>query len=768
MNKKKIAIMTWYKYKNFGTALQASAIYHIIESLGYNTTLIQYEHKGNINEMSIKSFAKALPKKIIQAFNGVYISDERDMLYSEYLYKRVTETKKCVCYSELYDLNEFYDAFVCGSDQIWSPLGFDDKYFLSFVYDKRKMIAYAPSIGTPNIENPIIREKMADLISQFSKLSVRESQGVKIIQELVGKEAKNVLDPTLLLTSTEWDIFADTDKTNRIDAPYILCYFLGDDRKYLKYVKKLSKTTKLPFYIIPITRKQKEEGHAVPFEVGPSEFVSLIKNAKYVCTDSFHGMAFSINYHIPFFAFKRFANNSCENQNSRIFSLLKLLKLEDRIVDKFNNKNMLTCSFVYADKLLNEQRELSIKFLQESLADATNSTDTSCNSVDYSITDLCCGCGSCVAICPKNAITISKNEEGFEHYSIDYKLCIKCKKCKAVCPMQKIQAPMLTQSKSLYSAKSNSKETLATSSSGGVGYEIAKAYQKAGYYICGCMYDTTDNSAKHIIISPNESEKLSLLQGSKYIQSSSAQAIQKVAEISQKNKVVFFGMPCQIAGLNKLLEVLGRKENVLLVDLICHGIPTYYLWEKYLSEINKVHNLGTNPYIEFRSKKYPWREPAIAIYGNGNKYIKSTLKDDFYAFFRRGLCHMKTCMDCPYREKSSADLRIGDYWGERFKEDNEGVSMIISNTEKGEKVISLLNKKNLCHIQKQELNEYWSVQIPYNSQRPFFREKLINELKDDSIRLKHLRKKYCNGYDFYERYAKYIITIKKIIRRVIH
>lgn len=764
---KKVAIMTWYHYLNCGTALQATALYHQIEKLGYIPVLIQYQPKGQIKNFTKKYFLKSFAKKIKSVFNDMFISASLEELYSEYVCEKVTETMPCVSFPDLYDLNQSMDAFVCGSDQVWSPLCFDDKYFLSFVAQPKKMVAYAPSFGCEEIADSIIKEKIKVLVSRFSHLSVREQQGVALIKNLTGQNAEQVLDPTLLMSAEEWDSFVDVEHIQKPDAPYILCYFLGNEKKYQKTVEQLSKASGLPVYVIPITKRQRKSASCVPFEVGPKEFVSLIKHASYVCTDSFHGMAFSINYHIPFFAFKRFADNAGDNQNSRIFSLLKLLKLEDRLVDKtrLDIKNKLSCDFEYADKMLNEQRELSTKFLKECLADAVNNTDNSCNSADYSITDLCCGCGSCAAICPKNAITISKDEEGFEQYSIDHSLCIKCGKCKTVCPMQKIQAPMLTQAKSLYSIKSKSKEVLASSSSGGVGYEIAKAYQKAGYYICGCMYDTTDNSAKHFVISPNESEKLSLLQGSKYIQSSSSVAIRKVAEISKENKVVFFGTPCQTAGLDKLLNVLGRRENVLLVDLICHGVPTYYLWSKYLYAINKVHDTGTNPAIEFRSKEYPWRKMTIAITGNGRRYTKNEIKDDFYAFFRRGLCYMKTCSDCPYREKSSADLRIGDYWGERFKKDKEGVSMVLANTEKGEEVISLLRKKNLCDIQEQDLCEYWSVQSPYNPQRPLIRENLINELKDDSIRLKDLRKKYCSGYDFYERYAKYIKIIKKIIRR---
>ena len=103
VNKKKIGIMTWYKYQNFGTALQSSALYHIIENLDYAPAMIQYEPKGNVKEMNIRAFTKALTKKIKQVFNGTYISLNRDNLYAEYMQNRVTETDKCLSYSELYD-----------------------------------------------------------------------------------------------------------------------------------------------------------------------------------------------------------------------------------------------------------------------------------------------------------------------------------------------------------------------------------------------------------------------------------------------------------------------------------------------------------------------------------------------------------------------------------------------------------------------------------------------------------------------------------------
>lgn len=114
-------------------------------------------------------------------------------------------------YSELNDLNMEYDAFVCGSDQIWSPLCYDSKYFLDFVENTDKMIAYAPSIGSTKIDDSIIREKMFQHISRFKHLAVREQQGAELIKKLTGHDAKVVLDPTLLMDAAEWDEFASVN-----------------------------------------------------------------------------------------------------------------------------------------------------------------------------------------------------------------------------------------------------------------------------------------------------------------------------------------------------------------------------------------------------------------------------------------------------------------------------------------------------------------------------------------------------------------------------
>lgn len=767
MNQNKIAIMTWYTYLNYGSVLQASSLYYNIQKLGYEPKFIHYLPKGGTVSCTKSDLAGRVFNKIKSIINKKYSSEEQTALYNRYLEKRTSCTELCKSYSELYDLNKEFDAFVCGSDQIWSPLCYDSKYFLDFVENTDRMVSYAPSIGSTKIDNPIVQKKIAQHILRFKYLAVREQQGANLIKELTGQNAEVVLDPTLLMNPAEWNEFASVDESQKINGKYILCYFLGDAGKYMSYVRTLSKTLNIPFYVIPVTVRQKKGSNSVPFEVGPTEFVSLIRNADYVVTDSFHGMAFSVNYNIPFSVFKRFKDNDRQNQNSRIFNLLEMVGLENRLVDYKNTKNipdMISCDFTEANRRLNDKREYSIGYLKRSLACAVESANPQ-NELPFKITDICCGCGACASVCAKGAISICKDGEGFEHYIIEETKCVRCGQCKTVCPMTNITASQMKESVALYSVKSRSEQVLKTSSSGGVGHEIASVLLAKGYAVCGCTYDNSDNSAKHIWIMPGEEDRLVLLQGSKYIQSISADAMRKLVEIAKTRKVVFFGTPCQAAAADKMLRKSNLRNQAIIVDLICHGVPSYFLWDKYLLDLDKKYGTGENPTVLFRSKEREWRRRLLLVDGNGHVYKREEHKDDFYAFFRRGLCYMEACSDCPYRERSAADLRIGDYWGDKFVDDKQGVSMVISNTCAGDELVNEIEFGENCDVSVQNLYEYWSVQFPYNPLRPLIREQLITELKDNNIDLHTLRKKYCAYYDQMESLTRIVHLVRKIIKR---
>ena len=200
---KKIGLMTWYKYPNYGTVLQSSALFYIIKKMGYNPELINYTPRKKYLDNT-----KINPVKFI--FNKIFIkvlnnkgNPVNKKLFKDFQEDITSESNEVKTYSDLSTLTKTYDAVVCGSDQIWSPLCFDDYYYLPFVQTEKK-IAYAPSLGVQKISNTNIENKISDLVEEFKFLSVRENDGADIIRKISGKNPEVVLDPTLLLKANEW------------------------------------------------------------------------------------------------------------------------------------------------------------------------------------------------------------------------------------------------------------------------------------------------------------------------------------------------------------------------------------------------------------------------------------------------------------------------------------------------------------------------------------------------------------------------------------
>lgn len=746
---KKVAIMTWFHYYNFGTALQVTASNYTIKKLGFQAEVIRYipharlitlPHRENINSYINKL---NINKKNIK--NQLCLDTVREKAFNEFLNQQIKLTKECKTASDLFKLNSQYDAFVCGSDQIWAPSIFNSKYFLDFVQNPSKMVAYAPSIGVDRIENKHIENCMKENINRFKYLSIREEQGKKIIKEICGKEAKVVLDPTLLLSSDEWDKLAVPTGQK---SPYILCYFLGNNEETWEHVKKLSEKANIPLKIIPIFCQDYERGYDVVNGVGPGEFIDLIRNASFICTDSFHGTIFSIIYEKPFYTYERFSNRDINSQNSRIYNILNLLGLEDRLIkDKsIVNDNALFCTYNETKKKLEAEKEESINYLRSAL---NESTSTIKKAETYKITNTCCGCGACSVICKQDAIDIRRDKYGFLRAFIDQSKCIQCNLCKKVCPYNGESRDEINQEKhNLYMVKSKDEEVLYSSSSGGAGYEISKMLCTKGYDVVGCVYDKEKRESVHKMVLAGDVGNLNVFQGSKYIQSNTVDAFNDVINTSER--AVIFGTPCQIAGIDSLLKLNKRRENYILVDLICFGVPTQYLWNKYLKEGSKKYGYGLTPDVQFRYKPRGWREKYISIQGNGKCYVRQENKDLFYRFFLLRHCFMPTCYECAYRTASAADIRLGDYWGPRYKDDKNGVSMVIAMTITGEKILEELKELNKIQLEKQDCKEYWAVQYPQNPIMPVFYNELIEDIKDESMLLEKVADKYCWGFEFLE------------------
>jgi len=374
----KIGISTVHTGFNYGSALQAYASKVILNEMGYQG--INISLKGSLikgRDVRLKKVAVVAIRLLRQPHNikkrvNVY-NDNMSKPYSEHskgLFEnfRLEKIQPFHCtWNQLKHLakSDEYKAFLCGSDQIWNAeaLYVDPQYYLRFA-PKEKRIAFAPSFGRDKVAD-YNKRIIAKYIMDIPYLSVREESGVSIIKELTNKGAANLIDPTLVLDGTKWDKYLELQENVSDSEKYILAYFLNEPSDYAKEcIKKLAQKNKLKVIALPYQREVTDWFDVAP-DAGPVEFVQYVKNASYVCTDSFHGTAFAVNFKVPFYTFER-QYGSAGKQSSRLDSFLKLVSLEER----FNPSMKLLdapIDFSKSKVVLEAERKKSVDYLIKAL-----------------------------------------------------------------------------------------------------------------------------------------------------------------------------------------------------------------------------------------------------------------------------------------------------------------------------------------------------------------------------------------------------------------
>lgn len=370
--KNKVCVVTWSGGTNFGTNLQAYALIEKLNLLGYDASM-KGSITGNINYFLHPAFVvDRVANKLKQKHSKKNATSEdkgKEKKFKEfcdtYLPRLNSHGKE-----EWEQIEREYLAFVTGSDQVWNPNYFQSMMMLDFVNSKRiKKIAYAPSIGVSELTEQT-RKKYKRLLSSYSAIGMRETQGAKLISDISPVPVTTVLDPTLLLTDKDWNQLADKaeiDKTWDTDKPYILCYFVGHRKNYCDYINLVKEKTGMNCIVIPMDVDLSNCG-TVATGVGPREFIWLIKNADIVCTDSFHATVFSIQYQRELYVLKRFDDNSKVSQNGRLYEILNTYKLQNRWVSnerEFIRDRNINYDTVY--HILNDKRKCSERYLIDAL-----------------------------------------------------------------------------------------------------------------------------------------------------------------------------------------------------------------------------------------------------------------------------------------------------------------------------------------------------------------------------------------------------------------
>lgn len=364
----KIGILTFQNAHNYGAQLQAYALKKYLKNRNYEVEIINYANsviennylykaKNNIKIGGINSAKKWLKKQYEIMFDKKEYQ-EKWLKFDAFIKEYITNDEKLFKKEEI-DFSQ-YDYIICGSDQIWNPYltdGFDDVYFAN-INAKVKKISYAASLGISKFDDRKMEERFFELIKNFNSLSVREKVLEKYITENTNLDVQTVLDPTLLIDQTEYKKFIK-------DIPYknyIFQYTLVDNPKLDNIVKELAEKESLNIVELRYSRSFSKKYSTQIIDAGIEDFLSLIKNAKYVITNSFHGTIFSILFEKKFYCVK------IDGLNSRIENILDITNLENRSIECFEDINLVEeIDYKGVKKRITQSRIESEKFLNEAL-----------------------------------------------------------------------------------------------------------------------------------------------------------------------------------------------------------------------------------------------------------------------------------------------------------------------------------------------------------------------------------------------------------------
>ena len=384
---KKVGIITIVNVNNYGAELQAFATFRKLQLMGYNAEIINYLYykdwryidskmSRSFNSMSIKGkiiyFAKyRVASFVLNKILPLICKDVKQRIanFNSFHQHNTRFSKLYKSMKDLYTDTPIYDVYMVGTDQVWNPNASSsiEPYFLTFAPHSALTVSYASSFGVSKIENNSIANRIKLGLSSIKTISVRESSGVNLVKELTGRTAQLVCDPTLLLNKSEWTMFMKP--VSNMPQRYVLIYQLSESDAIVKLATRIGKQEQIPVYRIckRAFKVKKDKGVVNILNAGPSEFLSLITNASFIITNSFHGTAFSINFDVPFYT----VVSAKKKNNNRMESLLDYVGLGKRIVkDDVDITNLPIVGYdVNATQLkLKSFRLESEKFLEDALA----------------------------------------------------------------------------------------------------------------------------------------------------------------------------------------------------------------------------------------------------------------------------------------------------------------------------------------------------------------------------------------------------------------
>lgn len=381
---KEIGICVRYITDNYGSMLQLFALQKAVEKLNLKYEFIVYDKKT----------PGFLLKNMTRVFNIYFMQGKMLQIKKKYKMKKYPEifknnqkrlesfadfrkrhfhrfSERLKGFKALQEGAKKYDVVMVGSDQLWGPEGLDTNFFnLMFVPDNIRKVAYSASFGVKEIPARL-QSKYKRFLERIEYISVREQTGQKIVKDVIGKKVPVVVDPVMLLSKEEWDNSISASKV--VEEPYMLCYFLGASSKHRKAALELQAKTGWKIVTLPhideVVEADMNFGDIQLYNTTPEQFLNLIRNAEYICTDSFHGTAFSIINEKNFTVFNRFDDTAKYSRNSRIDTICNIFGLSDRrFSGNINDSFGKDIAYDNVREILKQLREKSWDFLSNSLS----------------------------------------------------------------------------------------------------------------------------------------------------------------------------------------------------------------------------------------------------------------------------------------------------------------------------------------------------------------------------------------------------------------
>lgn len=347
----------------------------------------------------------------------------------------------------------------------------------------------------------------------------------------------------------------------------------------------------------------------------------------------------------------------------------------------------------------------------------------------------CVGCGNCKSVCRHNVIEMSADEEGFAYPVIKKDICTNCGMCEQKCPAK--LTPFDNHfAKILYACQNADYETLKSSSSGGLFPLLAQEILSEGGVVCGAAWD--NQVVRHIIIS-KESE-IQLLQGSKYVESFLGDVFVKIHEyLKLGRKVLFSGTPCQCSALRVYLG--AEYENLLLVDIICYGVASPLIFQKYITEVTSDNQVK----ISFRNKDYGWNNPFVSIKTQKSNYLISHNFDPYMRGYFNNYFLRPSCQKCLYNKLPNrpGDISLGDFWGiDKVAIDfdiDDGISALLVNSNIGARYLKKIKSK-LKILKEFDFHALENPTLFSDNTFPDDRDSFWKEIKSDGKIIETLEK----------------------------